>query len=461
MSSEILGGAEDVLKGNLGGAWDIKHGYAGAYTDLGIARKLGGAAAAYSLRDIGAMDGPVVRVRRSRDHDERDFNALVVSSIEEYITAPETGWNTQPTWAISGGAGNIVSQSSTATTSTLTVFAYGTNSTIQRSDSATHIKAESGDVITVNLTITNLFQNAAMHFRNNGSTVDSIGVSNGTADYTVTATNTVTDLAFIDIQTPGDYSNATITFNSVSVTAKTGFVTKWYDQSGNNRPLIQTTASEQPMIVESGSFLNGVKSNKATSNSDMQNLQVSTDGVNADFGTDDWATGASSKLGLIYVGSVPASLIFKTDSDAVIWGGGRAVSGYQSGGLSLQIVKGGNDTWKLMNERQGLSPARTQEGLQTSAQNTDNDVIWYGIADNRDFTVSVNGAVETDTESADLDTRENAALSLFGSYGGDGSSFYQRSGGGVCKECYLYAGTSITSIPTVATEINEHYSIYS
>ena len=237
-----------------------------------------------------------------------------------------------------------------------------------------------------------------------------------------------------------------------------GFVTKWYDQSGNNRPLIQTTATEQPFIVESGSFLNGVKSNKASSNDTMQNLQVSTDGTTANFGTDDWASGASSKLGLIYVGSVPASLIFKTDSDAVIWGGGRGVSGYQSGGLSLQIVKGGNDSWKLMNE-QGID--RMIVTLQTSAQNTDSDVIWYGTADNRDFTVNVNGAGNTDTESADLDTNENAALSLFGAYGGDGTPYYQRSGGGVCKECYLYAGTSITDIPTIATKINEQLSIYS
>ena len=457
MSSEILGGAEDVLKGNLGGAWDIKHGYAGAYTDLGIARKLGGAVAAYSLRDIGAMDGPVVRVRRSRDHDERDFNALVVSSIEEYVTTPETGWNTQPTWSISGGAGNIVSQSSTATTSTLTVFAYGTNSTIQRSDSATHIKAESGDVITVNLTITNLFQNAAMHFRDNGSTVHSITVSNGTADYTITAPDTVTDLAFIDIQTPGDYSNATITFNSVSVTAKTGFVTKWYDQSGNNRPLIQTTASEQPMIVESGVFVNGVKSNKATSNSTMQNLQVSTDGVSANFGTDDWASGASSKLGLIYVGNIQHALTVSTSSNSVIWGGGRGVSGYQQGGVSLQVIKSGNDSWKLVNERT-TGPTQIQN---TFTLNSDNDVILYGFADNREFTININGSGDTETESVDLDTSENTPLSLFGAYDAGGGSYYQRSTGGVCKECYLYAGTNITSIPTVATKINEHYSIYS
>jgi hypothetical protein len=78
MSSELLGGAENTLKGNLGGAWDIKHGYADAYTDLGIARRFGGAAGAYSLRDIGAMNGPVVKVRRSADDVEEDFSASQV-----------------------------------------------------------------------------------------------------------------------------------------------------------------------------------------------------------------------------------------------------------------------------------------------------------------------------------------------------------------------------------------------
>jgi len=414
-------------------------------------------AAAYSLRSLTGGDPLAVRVRRSRDNDERDFNVSGVSGIESYITTPETGWNTQPTWSISGGAGNIISQSSTATTSTLTVFAYGTNSTIERSDSATHIKAESGDVITVNLTITNLYQDASLLVQNNGSAVQSTTVSNGTADYTITASDTVTDFAFINIQTPDDFSNATITFNSVSVTAKTGFVTKWYDQSGNNRTLIQANATEQPLIVESGTFLNGVKSNKATSNDTMQNLQVSTDGINPDFGTDDWASGASSKLGLIYVGTVPAASVVNTSNEGIIWGGGRGVSSFQSGGLNLAVIKAGNDSWRILNERQGLSPSTMKNAFTL---NSDNDIILYGIADNREFTINVNGSGDTETESADLDTREGAALSLFGAYDGSGTRYYQRSTGGVCKECYLYAGTSITSIPTIATKINEHYSIY-
>jgi len=91
MSSELLGSAQNVLKGNLGGAWDITNGYQDAYTDLGIARRFGAAAAAYSLRDIGAMNGRVVKVRRDVDGDgtdkEEDFSANQVQSgaLEDWV----------------------------------------------------------------------------------------------------------------------------------------------------------------------------------------------------------------------------------------------------------------------------------------------------------------------------------------------------------------------------------------
>ena len=75
MPSEKLASAENALKGNLASAWNILEGSSGDYTDLGIARRFGGAAAAYSLRDIGAMNGRVVRVRRDSDNTEEDFSA--------------------------------------------------------------------------------------------------------------------------------------------------------------------------------------------------------------------------------------------------------------------------------------------------------------------------------------------------------------------------------------------------
>ena len=93
MSSEKLGSAKELLKGNLGGSWDILEGSEGNYTDLGIARRFGGAAAAYSLRDIGAMNGSVVRVRRSPEDttdaidDEERFSANQVQdgTLERWV----------------------------------------------------------------------------------------------------------------------------------------------------------------------------------------------------------------------------------------------------------------------------------------------------------------------------------------------------------------------------------------
>ena len=84
MSSELLASGVDNLKGHLAGAFNVLTGSSGDYTDLGIGRKFGGAAAAYSLRDVGAMNGPVVRVRRDSDNSEQDFSALAVPYIPDW-----------------------------------------------------------------------------------------------------------------------------------------------------------------------------------------------------------------------------------------------------------------------------------------------------------------------------------------------------------------------------------------
>lgn len=330
MSSEQIANGINPLDSNLGGAWDVLKGYSGRDTDLGIARRFGGAVAAYSLRDIGAMNGAVIRVRRDTgggagDDDEEDFSANQVASgaLEDFV-----------------GSGND------------------------------------------------------------------------------------------------------------------GFVTKWYDQSGNHRPMIQASTSEQPIIVENGVFLGGVKADAATSNDTMQNLQVSTDGTTANFGTNSWANGGT-KLGLIYVGKVLDGTT--TSNPAPFWGGGRGVSQFQAGGVSLQVIKGGNDSFRLVNERQDLTPASMTTSLTL---NSDDDIIVTGTTDNRDFTLTVNASSASDTEAADLDVRETSPISLFGSYDKNAGRYYQRSSAGICKECYLYSGDNISEVATIATEINKHYNIY-
>ena len=80
MSSEHLASAKSTLKGNLGGNWNILDGASGQYQDLGIARKFGVASSAFSLRDIGAMNGRVVKVRRIQDSTPVDFSAGQIAS---------------------------------------------------------------------------------------------------------------------------------------------------------------------------------------------------------------------------------------------------------------------------------------------------------------------------------------------------------------------------------------------
>ena len=60
MSSEQLADGVNPLDAELAATWDVLKGYSGRDADLGIARRFGGAAAAYSLRNIGSDGLPVV-----------------------------------------------------------------------------------------------------------------------------------------------------------------------------------------------------------------------------------------------------------------------------------------------------------------------------------------------------------------------------------------------------------------
>jgi hypothetical protein len=93
MSSEQLADGVNPLDAELAATWDVLKGYSGRDTDLGIARRFGGAAAAYSLRNIGSDGLPVVRVRREPNdtdaaiNDEENFSANQVQdgTLERWV----------------------------------------------------------------------------------------------------------------------------------------------------------------------------------------------------------------------------------------------------------------------------------------------------------------------------------------------------------------------------------------
>jgi hypothetical protein len=240
---------------------------------------IGTPAAAYSLRNLSTTyTGNVVDVRRSRNNAEDSFTAAEVAdgTLEAWVTEEQVGWNVQPTWDVSSGNGVITSQSKTATTSTFSITTISGESLVRQTSKPNHIIASSGDRVVANITISGFDVPVSARLRTAGTNtnVAEQTLSNGTADYTFNLTGSGGYFAFSNIEAT---SGATLTINSIKVIGRSGFVSKWYDQSGNGNHATQGTAASQPKIVNGGVFLgevdfNGVSTFLETNNSNLSTL---------------------------------------------------------------------------------------------------------------------------------------------------------------------------------------------
>ena len=239
MSSEHLASAKNHLKGDLGGSWNILDGASAQYTDLGIARRFGGSAAAYSLRDIGAMNGPVVRVRRSSDSteaidDEENFSANQVASgaLEDWVNGKLE--NTLPA---------DVATASAAFSLRKVKASYSGNAVqIRRSSDQAEV-----DVA----------------FDSDGK----VSTSSLVTDVTEESESGGTQVASSGATTLGDFINGT-----------DAFVVTWYDQTDNN-DAVQLTSANQPKIASSGTLLDHINFDGDTFLNIGANLMDATDGT--------------------------------------------------------------------------------------------------------------------------------------------------------------------------------------
>jgi len=217
------------------------------------------AAAAYSLRNLSASyTGDVVDVRRSSDDAEESFTAAEVAdgTLTDWVTEEQVGWNLQPTWDVSAGDGVISSQSSTSTTSTFSITTTSGGSFVRQTSKPHHVIASSGDQVVANITVSgfNYGFNAKMRTSGTNTNVATAALTNGTADYTFNLTGSAGYFAFTGVEAT---SGATLTINSIKVIGKSGFVSQWYDQSGNANHATQGTDASQPKIVDAGALVSG------------------------------------------------------------------------------------------------------------------------------------------------------------------------------------------------------------
>lgn len=324
---------------------------------LGLARRFGGAAAAYSLRDIGAAGGRVVRVRRNSDAIEQDFSAAQVQNdeLENFCDTPLTvGTAVNGT----GGFSNYTLTNVSDTGFSADNSAGGTGS------AGFPYTFKDGDVITITYTVTNFSSTSGLSPGIRGTTGvgsvtqvaggGTIFTANGTYTDTLTATADGTHLMFAD----GNTGSYTISNFAVTSHKTDGFVTKWYDQSGNGRDAAQATPASQPFIVKVGVQVK------------LQNLP------SVDFA----GRGSSSARGLVtdYDISSDGSLteyslygVFDAvslDARAVLISSGSTVSNSTAyGGFAVTMNSSGGRI-EIKHQTNGLQPISTVRPIETFVQ---------------------------------------------------------------------------------------------
>ena len=170
----------------------------------GLLNEYPGAAAAYSLRKLSGAVSNVVRVRRASDNDEKDFTALQVSSGEL------TNW--------------VNSQ----TVPPLDIGVETSEGRIPVPEGGTSIGTPAAAYSLRNLSTTYT-----------GNVVD-VRRSSDDAEESFTAAEV-----------------ADGTLEAWVGVGFDGFVSKWYDQSGNDNHATQGTDASQPKIVNGGSLVSG------------------------------------------------------------------------------------------------------------------------------------------------------------------------------------------------------------
>jgi hypothetical protein len=477
MSSEILGSAENVLKGNLGGAWDIKHGYADAYTDLGIARRFGGSAAAYSLRDIGAMNGRVVKVRRMQDDTVQDFSASAIENgaIEQFAIGQDVldlynnaAYFPTDSDYFSLGSGITLSGAFTIsydvvftgsfTTNTSRIFqddagndlltftasdvckfrvngsvrtmpALSTALQLGRKYSMIFARDASGNytltidgvqVSSVSGSDTDDFLIQRMGFRNRGS-ISNLNINSGQHIY---AGDGADNSNWTDTGS-GTTTNATKVGSPVAFTGQgiDAFVDTWYDQSGNLRDAIQQTSTNQPSILQNGSIVKVNGKPAITFDGNDNFLEVDGTGSAVAY---SFSPSGDFGMFVVYKASV-GNIVDSRD------GGGDGIFLQQSSGTDTRFRYNGDGSINIVatNDAQHFN-TMTLDGTTLSA--------------------SVDGGTAgTDTVTAGVSTTQNLVL---------GAGFNQANAtDGEIQEAIFYENNKTTDKANIEADINNFYSI--
>ncbi len=210
----------------------------------GLLDLYGGASAAYSLRALsrGWLAGDVVEVRRSSDSATADFTAGQVANGEmvDYVKRPGDFANVGFETFANNGTGDGFTASNSGGTGTA---------------QGALVAGVTSDIVMIYFDISIVTGSPALSLRlgnsSPSSNLETITTS-GSKSIELTATGSFDNFKFSDADVPSEF-----TISNVRVSTNDGFVSTWYDQSGNANNATQITTTSQPKIVDNGALVTG------------------------------------------------------------------------------------------------------------------------------------------------------------------------------------------------------------
>jgi hypothetical protein len=244
------------------------------------------------------------------------------------------------------------------------------------------------------------------------------------------------DVADIGFTSTGELDTAALLAFTGTGALDNGFVTKWYDQSGNGRDATQTTAANQPQIVSSGSVIleNGkpaIQFDGSDDNLDANNVASVFSGTDLNYSFINLLKSNLSTLGL------RVSIGFGNSTD------NSPVSSISTSELVLN---------ELRNSLRGdvLIPDKVLRGGLINAQSL---VFSGGNYDSMNLYLN-NSLQATDTTNINTITFNRFAIGCLSR--AIKSSFWQ----GVQQEIILYSSDQLSNRTGIEDNINDFYSIY-
>ncbi len=230
-----------------------------------------------------------------------------------------------------------------------------------------------------------------------------------------------------------------------------GFVETWYDQSGNGKDAIQTTANLQPVIVAAGVFQNGLKfdSDGSSSGPDFRTPIDSAELSNDPSGNAGFA--------LVWVGNVNASQHNPTNDHSVL-GNVKNVQTFSTGTIGLSVIPQ-TGTVKFTSETGGTTREVVEDANALTPGNF--GVLFFSYEDAEagvDPLLSVDGSTTTSGLSA-MNSSSSNNIGIMTAITGGNAIQYSRSTDGICKEVLLYTGDQKSKRAALETNIAAEYGI--